>query len=69
MASKTLNPFTAQDLALAEAIVSSSSQLLDFYSKCTKCGLDVAALTEQVKAQQEFAAAVIREFGGSSFGE
>lgn len=58
-----INPFTAQDLAIARQIVDSARVLRDFYSRCANCGLDVTALQAQVDSLEQFAESVVREFG------
>lgn len=62
-ATQKVNPFNAQDLAIARQIVESADVLTDFYRRCTNCGLDVKALQEQVDGLRSFAESIIREFG------
>lgn len=64
----TVNPFTTQDLALAQQIVDSRDALTDFYRRCTNCGLDVKALQEQIDALADYAKSIQTEFGGSQHG-
>lgn len=67
---QSVNPFTAQDLAIARQIVDSARVLRDFYKRCTNCGLDVTALQEQVDSLEKFAESIVREFGdGANVGK
>lgn len=61
-----VQPFNAQDMAVARQIVDSADVLTDFYKRCTNCGLDVSALQQQVDALRKFAESIVRQFGENS---
>ncbi len=63
MPTPSLNPFQAQDLALAQQIINDADRLIPFLQSCTNCGANVTQEIAMVQAQRDFAANVLREFG------
>lgn len=60
---KPLNPFNANDIAAAQAIIESADLAEELLAKCESCGVDFAPVAAEVRSYKEFAQGIIREFG------
>lgn len=57
-----VNPLTDKHCEAVDCVLQSVPNIRDTIAACERCGMDFSAEKERLQAQQDFAAAVKREF-------
>ena len=65
----SMNPFTANDIALAQAVIDSANLALELFRKCGNCTIDLVPLQQQVDSYKRMATGIIQEFGSGDQSE
>lgn len=59
---KPLNPYNANDIAGAQAVIESGKQILPLIDKCISCGMEFQPLKDQAIALINWAQGVVDNF-------
>lgn len=63
---KPLNPYNANDIAGAKAVVESGEQVIALIDKCIKCGMEFQPLKDHALSLVGMAEGVLKEFASGA---